>query len=549
MLPTNPLPPELIAVLVTSSSAFASTAHRFHELSLLTIKDSYYFPRVCEIHNTLDLISASKNPAVLLDRLRTPISTQPPQPSVTPHSQYSIPSSVSPLTASISSLSDHSPQSKSAETEQYRQAKDTLGFLLNAEFLLFQIYREYELRLNPNLHHWVRVCGTLKKYLDAKRKKSTVMQFGVIGSGKRGGDGEEAEWVLRETVLKIRAGFVKGLLGGFGEKLAVITPDEFASKGDDFSDSVNLRAFHMAIQAQGVEDLDEIDDELDALYRNGYTPSTIPNQPPPNGDRNGLTNASNNSDYGPIGSLPSRRTSVATTTNGSLTPPSASVLRQMSVSQPTQETISVAQLTSLLNTAKEKTLPTGLCQTLLTQIASSQILLNTCLRDLLSPVELGLFILNNKLFARDLVLLTFAHHPRQPGPHAEIRQALFTTLGSLPIELESLEVLHFICEKTKGIIEDEEVLWLAHRVINSAIRAVDEMDGRHNDMGGGGGASGGGQGRNSQIRAVQLLCLFIKSLLSKNVITGQDVYYEVLELGTRFVFVKDARELKQSLNG
>jgi len=59
----------------------------------------------------------------------------------------------------------------------------------------------------------------------------------------------------------------------------------------------------------------------------------------------------------------------------------------------------------------------------------------------------------------------------------------------------------------------------------------------------------GGSGKRAQARQVQLLCLFVQSLLRAGVISLRDVYYEVQMLGVTFMYVKEARELWKAVCG
>ncbi|KAI5811398.1 hypothetical protein DFH27DRAFT_25747 [Peziza echinospora] len=55
----------------------------------------------------------------------------------------------------------------------------------------------------------------------------------------------------------------------------------------------------------------------------------------------------------------------------------------------------------------------------------------------------------------------------------------------------------------------------------------------------------GYQARSFQHRMVQLLCLFVGSLMNTGIIRVEEYFYEVQELGVRYIFVKEARELWQ----
>jgi hypothetical protein len=122
------------------------------------------FARVCELHNTLDLISTSKAPAVVLWNLRG--------------------------------------YGRNVGLDQSRDAEDLLSFMLNAEFVLFEMYRMYDIRLNPSLAHWVGICRDFENYSREHSERN-------------------AEWGLRESVLKARAAFVKGILGDQGDNVSL----------------------------------------------------------------------------------------------------------------------------------------------------------------------------------------------------------------------------------------------------------------------------------------------------------------------------------------
>lgn len=63
-----------------------------------------------------------------------------------------------------------------------------------------------------------------------------------------------------------------------------------------------------------------------------------------------------------------------------------------------------------------------------------------------------------------------------------------------------------------------------------------------------GGFTGGLQARSMQVRMVQLLCLFVGALMKAGIMRVEEYFYEVQELGVRYIFVKEARELWQRVN-
>lgn len=58
----------------------------------------------------------------------------------------------------------------------------------------------------------------------------------------------------------------------------------------------------------------------------------------------------------------------------------------------------------------------------------------------------------------------------------------------------------------------------------------------------------GMQARAMQVRIVQLLCLFIGSLIKGGIMRAEEYFCEIQELGVRYIFVKEARELWQRVN-
>ena len=63
------------------------------------------------------------------------------------------------------------------------------------------------------------------------------------------------------------------------------------------------------------------------------------------------------------------------------------------------------------------------------------------------------------------------------------------------------------------------------------------------NMNGSGFAAVNPLNRQAQTRQIQLLCLFIRGLLRHDAVGLQDVYYQIQDIGVKFIFVKEAREL------
>lgn len=163
MTSNNLLSIELLGVLLPFTDPFQDTSARFRSR---IAGDADTFPRVCELHNTLDLLAESKKPMRHLWDLHATGAR----------------GGASPVPSSPDSTKD---------------AEDLLGFMLNSEFLLYELYREYEVSLNPSLSHWISICRDFDKYTREHAEGNS-------------------EWGLRDRVLKIRATFVKGILDDQG---------------------------------------------------------------------------------------------------------------------------------------------------------------------------------------------------------------------------------------------------------------------------------------------------------------------------------------------
>ena len=183
------LPPDLIAELFAFTEPFHASSSRF--LTRITRDDKAgenQFLRVCELHNTLELLASSSLPLRQLWELRRG------------GGGGSGGSGGGGAGGGGGMASSNSGDDKeTGETNQ--DAEDLVGFFLNAEFVLYAIYADFELALNPSLAHWVGICREFDKY--------TRAHSGV--------------WGIRERVLKIRAAFVMGILAEQGGKVCAPT--------------------------------------------------------------------------------------------------------------------------------------------------------------------------------------------------------------------------------------------------------------------------------------------------------------------------------------
>lgn len=158
----------------------------------------------------------------------------------------------------------------------------------------------------------------------------------------------------------------------------------------------------------------------------------------------------------------------------------------------------------------------------------------------------------NPTLARKIVALLLSE-----GTSSTRRSEVLSTLSFLPVALPTLDLLNRIITQSRLLTKDEASL-LLHGFLANAIRSAEAMAESAGAAATAAAAAGydeyettgsSGGGRRAQTRTVTLLCLFITSLLRGGVVEAQEVYYEVQELGVRFVWVKEARELWKSICG
>lgn len=175
----DPLSPDLVDLLSAWTVTFQTTATAFLAQPSVI---SEPFSRVCELHNTLLLLEQSKLPTAVLEVLRESEDGDDDNTATQKRKQKNV-----------------DPQN-----DAMRQAQELLGFMLNAEFVLFELYREYAIRMNPSLSHWVTVSRDFDRWYKANT----------------GPDGQPVgEWGVKEKVFKIRVAFVKGILAEQGPKV------------------------------------------------------------------------------------------------------------------------------------------------------------------------------------------------------------------------------------------------------------------------------------------------------------------------------------------
>jgi hypothetical protein len=143
--------------------------------------------------------------------------------------------------------------------------------------------------------------------------------------------------------------------------------------------------------------------------------------------------------------------------------------------------------------------------------------------DIVTASTLAALFAINPALTRGLVSVFLAH-----GSKIQ-RRELITSLEFIPISLGSLEMLNDLVSKTT-LLTGDETQHLVHGALSNGVRTAEAME-------------DGGRGRQAQARLVRLLCLFLQSILRNEVVAERDVFYVVQDLGVKFMFVKEAREL------
>lgn len=177
-----------------------------------------------------------------------------------------------------------------------------------------------------------------------------------------------------------------------------------------------------------------------------------------------------------------------------------------------------AQVASIIIRATTEELSPDLTDRLLSHLANSPSLYPM---ELLACSVLSALFNTNPSLTRGLVSLFLASGSKSQ------RKDIITSLQFLPISLGSLEMLNDLVSKT-ALLNKDETSHLVHGVLSNGVRAAEDM---------------GGVDKQAQARLVRLLCLFLQSVVRCDVVGLEDVYYIIQDLGVKFMYVKEAREL------
>lgn len=132
----------------------------------------------------------------------------------------------------------------------------------------------------------------------------------------------------------------------------------------------------------------------------------------------------------------------------------------------------------------------------------------------------------------------------------------------LDISLDSLKLLCQLAAKNNHIIENAgvEKIHVIREYILYALRTIETMgqEDQYNESSNTSNVSADPssdtsnempRGRDEQERGITLLAMFMKYLVVEGLVGVNDIYYEISEVCTRYIFVREVREFKNFLEG
>ncbi|KAF2462144.1 hypothetical protein BDY21DRAFT_7965 [Lineolata rhizophorae] len=124
---------------------------------------------------------------------------------------------------------------------------------------------------------------------------------------------------------------------------------------------------------------------------------------------------------------------------------------------------------------------------------------------------------------------------------AEKRREALRKLAKLPLELPSLERINALladgdalraeCPKGVNITPVE----LAREFVQHCLHLLEDEIRMY--------------GREVFVRAVRLLVLFVRNLVVKALVDPEELFFEIMELTTRYIWVKEVRDLRSFMEG
>ncbi|KAI9767051.1 MAG: hypothetical protein M1839_004641 [Geoglossum umbratile] len=373
-----------------------------------------------------------------------------------------------------------------------------IAFVFNAEYMLFQFYRQYEIRMNPFLSHWVEAIRDWER-----------------ASARDPHDGKQkarAATTIRSVDLDIfsaRVQLVRGILAGEGVKLGGYSPQEFyvylagTFKGRD----VDVSKFE-----ESLEDMEIYDKPARKLGEHRSTPEDIKPRPVPDAD-------TAEQDEEKMGALKD-------------------------------------QLISLIMTTPKDHMPTEKVDFVMNGLQGDLSLITPNLVRF-AAAQLSTTVEINFQWTVKLLELILGHRQLRADPKlSEPRQELMTAITRLPSTILPMDLITTLL--IRGCVED--VPWMVHGFLANALRAIEYMGSRTptsahtqhleqyyyessslatpSEVE---GMPSIERGRAAQAQAIRLLAVFINSLVTKRLMSVQDLYFEIEEIGVRYIWIPEAR--------
>ncbi|KAI9764219.1 MAG: hypothetical protein M1840_008609 [Geoglossum simile] len=359
-----------------------------------------------------------------------------------------------------------------------------IAFVFNAEYTLFQLYRQYEIRMNPFLSHWVEVIRDWERTPGRDGKQRARPATTIRG--------------VDLDIFSARVQLVRGILAGEGVELGDYSPQEFY--------------VHLANTFRGrVVDVGKFEESLEDME---------------------------------IYDKPAKRESEIVKDTAKQEEEDPDVVRQrwiaLIIASPKQQ-MPPESVDFIINRLQRTV-----------AIVTPQLVSYTA-RHLAETVEV-----NFQWTVRLLELILGHRQIRADPKQAEPRQQLMTAITRLPSTIMPMDLITTLL--IKGCVED--VPWMVHGFLANALRAIEHMGSRtptsahtqhleqYYDESSSPvtlpEASGmvtpiGERGRAAQVQAIRLLAVFINSLVTKRLMSVQELYFEIEEIGVRYIWIPEAR--------
>ncbi|KAJ6258880.1 hypothetical protein Dda_5775 [Drechslerella dactyloides] len=487
------LPDELRRLLETATATFASTATKFLEA---IPSPEQHFARACEILIT--------------------------------------------LTATTTSAASTGVSHGSGD---WRPMEKGIGFQLNATFMLYWLYREYDIHLNPFRSHFVETC-------EAERARPTSSE----------------KWSGIDRLRKARCKMLLAILGGEGSKLADLSAKDFYTNFEQLrlGESTDLRTF--------------AEEEEAPIQAWATTATTRADQP---------QSQSTNGYHGNSGGRHQKSAAAARGTPS----PSPGQAKQPVFAQNYPMPVPFLQKdqeanTSAASASSEKTVSRAFVDALsnahVRHLASSE--KNMLLSNITHAARIYPTTADPEPYRRMLdlnfdilqpltveILLTTSER----NPHRNV--LLNAILPKLNLELRSLDLINHIVlrparddappptpppsrtPKSSGssasstaasdskppLLTAAERTHLLHVFISNCILKLETPYG---DLDGIPATARRAKGPDVA-RKVKLLCMFITNLLTREVVTASELYFELQNIYMGFTAVKEAKELWANATG